>query len=62
MLENWKKYVKKVDQAILVKLYAIACEQSDCKNEGKNRGNCAYCADTAESIIGEYLYLMEGKC
>jgi hypothetical protein len=58
MTEDWKDYIKTVDQTILRKLYKIACEQSDCLNEGDERGTCAYCADTAESIVGEYLHLI----
>jgi hypothetical protein len=58
MTEDWKEYIKTVDREILTKLYKIACEQSDCTNSNEDRGSCAYCADAAESIIGEYLHLI----
>lgn len=61
MTDEWKEYIKLIDDEILNKLYKIACEQSDCQNEGEDRGNCAYCADTAESIVGTYLFLKELK-
>ncbi len=61
MTEDWKDFIKTVDNDILEKLYVVACKQSECPNYGNMRGTCSYCADTAESIVGEYLHLISLK-
>lgn len=61
MTEDWKEHIKNVNPEILNKLHKVACEQIDCNNRGTNMGNCAYCADMAECIVGTYLHLMSLK-
>ena len=50
-------HAKRVRPDILKKLYVIACQQSECDNEGDDRGKCAYCADITENIVGEFIRL-----
>lgn len=61
---EWKAEVDGIDPAILAALHAVVCEQTDCSGRGFNPNNyakCAWCADIAENVVGEYLRLTKNK-
>jgi hypothetical protein len=58
--EDWKGAVTAVPKKLMNHLSRIVCKQTDCSSRGKPyEGNCAFCADIADNVIGEYLILTE---
>lgn len=52
------------DPEILMALYKIVCRQTNCADRGfdeYNCGKCAFCADTAEDVIGTYFKLKAAR-
>lgn len=64
MDDRWKNEIRAVPDALLKPLYKIVCEQTNCMDRGfdeANSGKCAACADTAESVVGEFLALQRAS-
>jgi hypothetical protein len=60
--EEWKDLVRYVPEVILSHLAKVVCLQTECTDRGfdpSHCGQCAACADTAESVVGEYLRLTQ---
>lgn len=56
-MNDWGKAARTVDKAILQKLAETVCNQTGCTNDETSKGNCAFCHDCAENVIGNYLIL-----
>lgn len=56
-MNDWEVAAATVDKAILQNLAEVVCNQVGCENEDGSKGNCAFCHDCAENVIGKYLIL-----
>lgn len=57
---EWKDAVNTVDKAVLNELHKVICRQTNCSEQGVDEsqcGVCAFCADAAENVVGQYLIL-----
>ena len=62
LTDAWKDEIEGVSKDVLDHLAKVVCLQTQCGDRGfdsLNCGCCAFCADTAESVIGEYLRLVK---
>lgn len=62
MDDVWKKEAFLLSDELLKPCYKILCEQSNCCDRGfdpSDCGNCAWCADSVDSVIGTYLHLVK---
>ena len=62
LTNEWKTYARQIPDEIANHLAKVVCLQigTGCaRYDSSHMGDCAMCADTAESVIGEYLRLTE---